>query len=131
MATCCLHDRRPAAKASHAQLTGLGGMASAPCVRRHLCRQPFTADFSGKLIIATMAFGSILAWLRLGTGSVWPCVLAHAAWNSVINGGYTLATHNAPENIWVGETGIVVAGTLVLAAWVLGRTWKPADPHLR
>jgi membrane protease YdiL (CAAX protease family) len=83
------------------------------------------------LIIATLAFGSILAWLRLGTGSVWPCVLAHAAWNSVINGGYTLATHNAPENIWVGETGIVVAVTLVLAAWVLGRSWKPADPYLR
>ena len=82
------------------------------------------------LMVATLAFGSILAWLRLGTGSVWPCVVAHAAWNSVINGGYTLATKNAPENMWVGETGIVVAITLVLAAWVVGRYWKPADPNI-
>ena len=81
------------------------------------------------LIIATLAFGTLLSWLRLGTGSVWPCVVAHAAWNSVINGGFTFATHNASENIWVGETGIVVAVTLVLAVWILGRSWKPADPY--
>lgn len=81
-------------------------------------------------MVATLAFGTILAWLRLGTGSVWPCVVAHAAWNSIINGGFTLATHNAVENIWAGETGIVAAVTL-LAAWLVGRSWKPADPHLR
>jgi uncharacterized protein len=44
------------------------------------------------LIVATLPFGIFLAWLRLSTGSVWPCVIAHAAWNSIINGGFTLAT---------------------------------------
>lgn len=79
------------------------------------------------LIVATLAFGTLLAWMRLGTGSVWPCVVAHAAWNSVINGGFTLATHNATENMWAGETGIVVAITLLLAVWMLRRSWKPAE----
>lgn len=76
------------------------------------------------LIVATLAFGSILAWLRLSTGSVWPCVIAHAAWNSMINGGFTLATHHATENMWIGETGILVAVTLVIAALLLKRIWK-------
>jgi membrane protease YdiL (CAAX protease family) len=28
-------------------------------------------------------FGLALAWLRLRTGSVWPCVIAHAAYNAL------------------------------------------------
>lgn len=77
------------------------------------------------LIVATFAFGSYLAWLRLSTGSVWPCVIAHAAWNSMINGGFTLATHNPTANMWIGENGILVALTLVIAALLLKRYWKP------
>jgi membrane protease YdiL (CAAX protease family) len=77
------------------------------------------------LIVATLAFGSILAWLRLSTGSVWPCILLHAAWNSMINGGFTLATENASQNMWIGETGILIAVTLVIAALLLKRIWKP------
>lgn len=79
------------------------------------------------LMVATLAFGSYLAWLRLSTGSVWPCVIAHAAWNSMINGGFTLATHNASQNIWIGETGILVAITLVVAALLLKRFWSPGQ----
>ncbi len=79
------------------------------------------------LMVATFAFGSYVAWLRLSTGSVWPCVIAHAAWNSMINGGFTLATHNPTENMWIGENGILVALTLVIAALFLSRTWKPAS----
>lgn len=79
------------------------------------------------LMVATLAFGSIISWLRLQTGSVWPCIIAHITWNSVINGGFTLATQNAEENLWVGETGILVAVTLVFAAFILARSWKHAS----
>ena len=79
------------------------------------------------LMVATLAFGSIMAWLRLSTGSVWPCVIAHAAWNSLINGGFTFATQNAAENMWIGESGSIVALTLVIAAFVIGRSWRPAS----
>ena len=77
------------------------------------------------LMVATLAFGSILAWLRLGTGSIWPCIIAHAAWNAIINGAFTPATQNATENVWVGETGILVAATLVVAALWLRKSWGP------
>jgi CAAX protease family protein len=77
------------------------------------------------LMVAALAFGSILAWIRIGTGSIWPCIISHAAWNAIINGAFTPATQNATENLWVGETGILVAATLVIAALWLGRTWSP------
>jgi membrane protease YdiL (CAAX protease family) len=79
------------------------------------------------LMVAALGFGVILAWLRLSTGSIWPCIFAHAAWNSLINGGFTFATQKATENMWIGETGILVAVTLVIAALLLRRSWSPAQ----
>jgi membrane protease YdiL (CAAX protease family) len=78
-------------------------------------------------MVAALGFGVILAWLRLSTGSIWPCIFAHAAWNSLINGGFTFATQKATENMWIGETGILVAVTLVIAALLLRRSWSPAQ----
>ena len=77
------------------------------------------------LMITAMAVGAILAWLRLGTGSIWPCIILHATWNGLINAGFTLAVHNHAENMWVGETGIIVAVTLVIAALLLKNKLKP------
>jgi membrane protease YdiL (CAAX protease family) len=79
------------------------------------------------LMVGTLAFGSILAWLRLSTGSVWPCIFAHAAWNALINGGFTPAAQNASQNMWIGETGILVAVTLVIAALLVRRFWSPDE----
>ena len=75
------------------------------------------------LMIATLAFGAILSWLRLSTGSVWPAILAHAAWNALINAGFTFATQNPSQNIWIGETGILVVAALVIAAFLLKSSW--------
>lgn len=82
-----------------------------------------------RLMVATLAFGSVLAWIRLGTGSVWPCIVAHAAWNAIINGAFTPATQNATQNMWIGETGILVALTLVISAFWLARSWRPEKAH--
>ena len=77
------------------------------------------------LVVSALAAGSILAWLRISTGSVWPCILLHAAWNSMINGGFTFATQKATANFWIGEQGVLVAVTLVIAVFLLKRIWKP------
>jgi len=76
-------------------------------------------------MVATLAFGAILSWLRPATGSVWPVVIAHTVWNALINAGFTFATQNASKNMWIGETGILVAVTLVIAAMLLRRSWSP------
>jgi membrane protease YdiL (CAAX protease family) len=77
------------------------------------------------LMISALAVGAILAWIRLGTGSIWPCIVLHAAWNTIINGAFTPATQNATANFWIGEQGILVSVTLVLAALLLRRSWSP------
>jgi CAAX protease family protein len=80
------------------------------------------------LMVTAVAIGSILAWLRIGTGSVWPCIILHATWNGLINAGFTLAVHNHTENMWVGETGVIVVLTLVIAAFLLKNKLQPEQP---
>jgi CAAX protease family protein len=77
------------------------------------------------LMITAVVIGALLAWLRIGTGSIWPCILLHATWNGLINAGFTLAVHDHAENMWVGETGIIVVLTLVIAVLLLKNKLKP------
>jgi len=73
------------------------------------------------LMIQIVAFGYIVAWMRLDTGSIWPCVVAHAAWNAIINGAFTPATQGATAFYWIGESGVLVMLALVGATLVIGR----------
>lgn len=68
-----------------------------------------------------VSLGFVLAWLRLDTGSIWPPVVAHAAWNAVINGGFDLATEGAGALLWTGESGLLVALTLALVSLGVSR----------
>ena len=36
------------------------------------------------IMISITSFGYVIARLRLETGSIWPAIVLHAAWNSVI-----------------------------------------------
>lgn len=72
------------------------------------------------LLASAVSLGFILAWLRLDTGSIWAPVVAHAAWNAVINGGFDLATTGQDALLWTGETGVLTALALALAALGLG-----------
>jgi len=76
----------------------------------------------------------------LASGSVWPAVLLHSAWNAVIQGTFDSftkggdASHNG--NIWTGESGVLVvaaevlvAGALTMRAFEFHRT--PADESSR
>jgi len=38
------------------------------------------------------AWAVVIAWLRLSSGSVWPCIWAHCVWNEVIEGAFDLST---------------------------------------
>ncbi len=40
--------------------------------------------------------------------------------------GFTIAMQNPTDNIWIGETGILVALTALLISLLVGRTWKAA-----
>lgn len=82
-------------------------------------------------LVDVVAFAYLTAWLRLRSGSVWPAVVAHAAWNAIIQEVFDAST--AGVSIWLGESGLIVSGVslvlvvmLVRARWSIKRT--PAEP---
>ena len=72
------------------------------------------------LMIAIPAYGYLLAWMRLDTGSIWPCIVAHAAWNATINGGFDLAAQGENARLWTGESGLLVVFILVVVTMGIG-----------
>lgn len=70
---------------------------------------------SAMLFVATILPVALLYYRwRLASGSVWPAVVAHGAWNVVIQGVFDASTQGARAPIWVGESGVLTA----IAVWV-------------
>jgi len=68
---------------------------------------------SAALFMVTIVAGSYLtAWLRLSTGSVWPTILFHASWNTVIQDVFDRST--VGKSIWLGESGLLVVIVCVI-----------------
>jgi membrane protease YdiL (CAAX protease family) len=80
-------------------------------------------------LVSIAAAGVLIGWLRLYSGSVWPAVLAHASWNVVIQDVFDRATTGSEPGgraaIWIGESGLLVVGVLLLAAILVGRRALP------
>jgi membrane protease YdiL (CAAX protease family) len=69
--------------------------------------------------VSCIAAGFVTARLRLWSGSIWPAVLFHATWNSVIQLAFDAFT--VPKNLWLGESGILVAVFSATGAFLLCR----------
>jgi uncharacterized protein len=78
---------------------------------------------SAALFVVNMtALGYVTARLRLQSGSLFPAVVVHASWNSVMQGVFDVSTRDA--GIWAGESGVAVAFcNVVLAAWLARGRW--------
>lgn len=72
-------------------------------------------------MITISAFNFIISQIRLSTGSIWPAILFHASWNAVIQGSFDASTKGENAYLWTGESGILVALVMVLAAWIFSR----------
>jgi membrane protease YdiL (CAAX protease family) len=87
---------------------------------------------SALLFVAdVIAAGYLAAYVRLRSGSVWPAVLFHGAWNAIIQGAFDRATVDTP--LAVGESGyITAAASLLTVAWILRKKWtmfrRPGEP---
>ena len=73
------------------------------------------------LMVTITSLGYVNGRMRLETGSVWPAIVVHAAWNSIIVGAFDSATTGAGAALWVGESGVLTAFTLVVAAFLFSR----------
>jgi CAAX protease family protein len=77
-----------------------------------------------------------ISWARLATGSVWPAVVAHGAWNTVIQMLFDPSTAGPNHIVWVGESGLLTAVTLAgLTVVIARRSWpvlrtppRPGEP---
>jgi len=67
-------------------------------------------------MVTATAFSFVFARLRLATGSVWPAITLHSAWNAVIQGAFDPASTSSGAELWIGESGILVALTMIVAA---------------
>lgn len=76
---------------------------------------------AGLLLIGVLAIGHAIAWLRLNTGSIWPAIALHAAWNSIIQGSFDRATTGPAATLWTGESGILTMLGLIIAALIINR----------
>ncbi len=83
---------------------------------------------SGLVFFAPMvAVSFLMAAHRVGTGSVWPAVALHAAWNSIIQGAFDAST---PERgIWVGEAGLLTGAACALVAWAFLSSRRASVPE--
>lgn len=79
--------------------------------------QPIVATFLW--MITATAFSFVIARLRLETGSIWPAIVLHASWNSLIQVVFDPASTGAGVALWVGESGILVALIMVIAAVIV------------
>jgi membrane protease YdiL (CAAX protease family) len=52
---------------------------------------------------------------RMASGSIWPTVIAHGAWNVVIQGVFDAYSTGDGAALWVGESGVLTAATM----WIL------------
>ena len=51
-------------------------------------------------MVTVISIGVIIARFRLATGSVWPAIVLHAAWNSIIQQGFDRSTTGANAALW-------------------------------
>ncbi|MEZ4735062.1 MAG: CPBP family intramembrane glutamic endopeptidase [Caldilineaceae bacterium] len=80
---------------------------------------------SGLWFMIAVTVGSFLyAKLRLATGSIWPAIMLHGAWNSTIQGVFDVSTSGERATLWVGESGILVMLTIIVVVLLLSRTWR-------
>ena len=80
-------------------------------------------------MVTATAFSFVFARLRLETGSVWPAITLHSAWNAIIQTAFDPASHGGGAELWIGESGILIAFTMIVAAvvfscgrWTIRRT---------
>lgn len=75
-------------------------------------------------LITITSLGCISAQLRLTSGSLWPSILLHAAWNGLILEIFDALTRGADTSPWTGEAGLITASVTLLIALIMTQLGK-------
>ena len=79
------------------------------------------------MVVACTALGSMMCYLRMKTGSVWPCALAHGAVNAVANLGLVFCTAGA-SLFGPSPLGLVAGIPMIVLGIVCWLRMSPAKP---
>ncbi len=75
-------------------------------------------------VVSVTSISFVFARMRLETGSIWPVIFFHSAWNAIIQGPFDGATTGANAALWTGESGILTVIVLVVVSVIVSRgTW--------
>jgi membrane protease YdiL (CAAX protease family) len=82
-------------------------------------------------VVGVVSMSAALSWLRLRSGSLWPCATMHASHNLFIQNVFDPLSTRGPSHVtMVGEFGIVFAAAVLVVSipfWIMGsRNPKPA-----
>ena len=81
------------------------------------------------MVVACTSIGCLLSWLRLRSGSVWPCAIAHGAINAIANVGLIFCTAGptlaGPSSL--GLVGGIPTMVLAVACWLQLSVDGPVD----
>ncbi len=81
----------------------------------------YPAFSAAMFVISIMPVALLYFRWRMTTGSIWPVVIAHGAWNVVIQSVFDRFTHGANAAIWTGESGVLTATTLWVVFFLIRR----------
>jgi membrane protease YdiL (CAAX protease family) len=85
---------------------------------------PYPALSAVLFVVSVTSTSFVYARMRLETGSIWPVIFAHSAWNSIIERPFDGATKGANAALWTGESGILTVIVLVVVSVIVSRgTW--------
>jgi membrane protease YdiL (CAAX protease family) len=85
---------------------------------------PYPALSAVLFVVSVTSIAFVFARMRLETGSIWPVIFFHSAWNSIIEGPFDGATKGSNAALWTEESGILTVIVLVVVAVIVSRgTW--------
>jgi uncharacterized protein len=79
---------------------------------------------AGLFMIMVIGSALVAGVLRLRSGSVWPAVVLHAAWNSIIQHPFDRSSVGPGATLWVGESGVLVAVTTLIVGVIVYLWWR-------
>ena len=85
---------------------------------------PYPLLSAGLFTIMVIGCALVAGVLRLRSGSVWPAIVLHAAWNSIIQHPFDRSSVGPGATLWVGESGVLVAVTTLVVGWLVYQRWR-------
>jgi len=74
--------------------------------------------------VLALGLHHLWSWWRLQTGSLWPAIIAHSAWNSIIQHPFDGHSAGNAATLWLGDSGLLVVTAAAIGVVLIGRRMR-------